>query len=95
MSTVTTRLKVTVHYVAAAQPFKDDDADSSETLASLKARALTAFGLVEESTPDGGSVSYSLTHEREVLEDLSLTLGEVAGDKKHLQLRLGRQVVQG
>jgi hypothetical protein len=92
---VETRLNVVVHYIAAPGPFTDHDADLAETVGHLKVRVLAAFGLQEGSTPDGGSVTYRLYHDKTPLDDLSQTLGQVAGDKKVLQLKLSQTLVQG
>ena len=86
---------VVVHYMAAAEPFKDDHANPDETVAQLKARVLNAFGLTEGGTSDGNTVSYTLYHDKAPLENPNQTLGELAGDKKVLQLKLDRQIVQG
>jgi len=93
--TVVTKLKVTVHYPAAEEPFKDDDADGNETLGQLKARVLDFFGLVEGQTPEGNTISYTLHQGKPPLDDLNVTLGQLAGDKKVLQLKLSQQIVQG
>jgi hypothetical protein len=88
-------LHVVVHYIGAGEPFKDDHAERSETVGHLKARVLTAFGLVEGPTPDGNTVTFTLYHGKTPLENLAQTLGEVAGDAPVLQLKLARQVIQG
>jgi len=88
-------LRVVVHFPAAEEPFKDDDADPSETVGHLKARILTAFGLVEGTLPDGNIASYTLYHDRKPLENAMQTLGEVAGHQKVLQLKLAQQITQG
>jgi hypothetical protein len=90
-----TTLRVQVHYVAAGQPFRDNDASREETLASLKQRALTAFGLVEGGTPDGNQVTYVLYQGPDRLDDLSQTLGAIAGEHHNLNLKLVQQVIQG
>ncbi len=54
---VETSIRVVVHYIAAAEPFKDAHADRSETVGHLKARVLLAFGLTEGPTPEGSTVS--------------------------------------
>jgi hypothetical protein len=89
------KLKVVVHYAAAAKPFKDDDVDRSETVGHFKARVLEAFGLVDGATQDGKQVVYFLQHGDQRLEDMSQMLGAVAGDKHELQLNLVQQVTQG
>jgi hypothetical protein len=90
-------LHVVVHYPAAKEPFKDEAAHRSETVGQLKARVLTAFGLVEGNTPDGNSVQYFLYDQdsKVRLDDPSRTLGSLAGDRKVLQLKLSQQITQG
>ena len=89
------KLHVTVHFPAAEEPFKDEDADPAETVGHLKARVLTAFGLVEGTMPDGNIASYTLYHEKKPLEDAMQTLGDIAGHHKVLQLKLAQQITQG
>ncbi len=91
----TTGINVTVHYPAAEEPFKDHNADTSETVGHLKTRVLQYFGLVEGQTPDGSMVTYTLYHGKNPLEDMNRTLGDVAGGKKELQLKLSQQITQG
>jgi len=93
--TVTTKLKVTVHYPPAEEPFKDHDADVGETVGHLKARVLEAFGLKEGQLPDGTIATYTFFHGKTPLENMSQTLGEIAGDKSELQLKLSQQLTQG
>lgn len=88
------KLEVNVRYPAAAKPFVDPKADPQETLASLKARVLDAFHLTEVQDPNQ-SVLYFLYHEDEKLEDLSQTLGHIAGDRHVLKLKLVQQIIQG
>jgi hypothetical protein len=84
-------LNVVVHYIAAPEPFHDHAASRSETVGHLKARVLTAFGLTE----NGNQTVYTLYHDTQPLNNLNMTLGEVAGDKHSLQLKLDQQVTQG
>lgn len=93
--TVATKLRIAVHYPAATKPFKDDQADPAETVGHLKERVLNAFDLKEGQSPDGTVTTYTLYHGKEALEDLSRTLGSVAGDKDELQLKLSQQITQG
>ena len=86
-------LNVTVTYPAAGKPFHGD-ADPSETLASLKARVLTAFGLTE-GDDSGNQVTYVLYKGKERLDDLSVSLGVLAGNAHALALKLSQQIVQG
>ncbi|MCI0724301.1 MAG: hypothetical protein L0338_35860 [Acidobacteria bacterium] len=92
--TTSERLRVTVHYPAAGEPFKDE-ADRSETVGQLKGRVLEAFGLTEGQLPDGNVATYTLFHQKTPLENMAQTLGEIAGDQKVLQLKLSQQIVQG
>jgi hypothetical protein len=93
--TVATKLRVTVHYPPAEEPFKDHDADPGETVGHLKARVLEAFGLTEGQLPDGTIATYTLFHGKAPLENMNQTLGDIAGDKKELQLKLSQQLTQG
>lgn len=88
-------LNVTVAYVAAKKPFKQEDVSRSETVKTLKAEVLKAFGLVEGSDADGKTFTYTLFHGKTPLEDLNQTLGDVTGDKHELELKLTQQVTQG
>jgi len=89
-------LNVTVRYAAALKPFHDHDADRDETLASLKARVLTEFGLTEgETTPDGSTLLYKLYFHKEEQTDLGRTLGALAGQADALELKLSQYIQQG
>ena len=88
-------LDVTVTFAAAKEPFKQKDVSRSETVETLKKAVLNAFGLTEGQTADGKIFTYTLFHGKTPLENLSQTLGEVAGDKHELELKLSQQVTQG
>jgi hypothetical protein len=88
-------LHLVVHFPAAAEPFKDEHAEPSETIGHLKTRVLTAFGLVDGALPDGSTATYTLYHEKKPLENAMQTLGDVAGEHKTLQLKLAQQITQG
>jgi hypothetical protein len=88
-------LNVTVVYAAAPRPFQDHDASREETLASLTARVLAAFGLTEGAQTDGTQVQYKLYHGKEELTDLSQTRGTIAGPAHAVQFKLGQVVTQG
>jgi phenylacetate-coenzyme A ligase PaaK-like adenylate-forming protein len=88
-------LLVVVHYIAAGEPFKDPDASRTETVGALKQRVLDAFGLTEGQTPDGNTTTYTLHQSKTELTDPNQQLGELAGDKHELQLKLGQRVIQG
>ena len=87
-------LHVVVHYPAAKEPFKDDNASRSETVGSLKARVLTAFGL-SEGQQGGQNFTYTLYHDKTPLENLNETIGQVAAGQPTLQLKLSQQITQG
>ena len=82
-------LEVEVHYIAAKKPFKTE-AKPSETVGQLKVQALKAFGLVEE-----GNKTFKIFFHKAELQNLGETLGQVAGDKKDLNLDLEEFIIQG
>lgn len=84
---------VRVRYAPMKQPYIEQRADRSETLATVKARAMEHFHL-SEGPVDGGSKAYSLSFEDVIQTNLSVTLGELA--KHHeLALLLVEQFTQG
>lgn len=87
-------LHVDVHYPAAKEPFRDEHTNTTETVGSLKARVLTAFGLTE-GQQGNETVTYTLYHDKKPLENMNETLGQVAGGKPTLQLKLSQQIIQG
>ena len=95
MSHDNSRVHVVVHYVAAEQPFQDQNAERSETVGSLMARVLAAFGLTAGNQPDGNIATYTFYHAKNPAENMGQTLGELAGDHPVLQLKLSQQIVQG
>lgn len=99
MTAVTTEqrstMKVIVTFPAAARPFRDDDVDPSETVGSLKSRALAAFGLTEGGTSDGNQVSYTLYYDKTPLEDPDQPIGSLSDRARPLQLKLSQQITQG
>ena len=94
-SGVANALQVTVRYAAAIEPFHDKDANAGETLASLKARVLVAFGLTEGAPTEGGTFTYKLFHNKDELTDLSRTIGSVGGHASAVVLKLSQEVKQG
>lgn len=88
------KLQVVVHFPASGKPF-NEDVDRNETIGQFKPRVLAAFGLHEGQGPDGSTTIYTLYHDKTPLENLNQTLGEIAGDKKILQLKLSQQITQG
>lgn len=89
------QLHVTVHYIAAAHPFKDEHADRHETIGHFKSRVLSAFGLTEGTQGDGATATYILYHGKTTLENMNDTLGTIAGAHKNLDLKLSQQLTQG
>jgi hypothetical protein len=88
-------LKVIVHYAAAKKPYEQDHASRNETVGTLKTNVLNAFGLKEGQHTDGNTYTYTLFRHKTPLENLSETLGQVAGDEHTLDLKLSQQVTQG
>jgi len=88
-------IDVKVIYVAATEPYREPNAPVSETLATVKAAALTAFHLTEGPLPDGRIRTFKLFHGHDELADLSQTVGQVAGQAHALVLKLVEHVVQG
>lgn len=82
-------IKVTVHYIASGKPYKADLA-SAETVGTLKASVLEFFQLVEE-----GTKTYKLFLKKTELANASETIGQIAGDKKELNLDLEEFIIQG
>jgi hypothetical protein len=83
-------LDVLVTYPTRGDELRDNHAKRLETLASLKARVLVAFGL-NEGDEHGKLTTYSLFHDDHELKNLERTLGEVAGDEELLKLELARE----
>jgi hypothetical protein len=88
-------LNLTVVYPAAKEPFHEKEAPKSETLRQLKPTVLDFFHLKEGTSPDGTTTTYTFYHGKEPLEDLSRTLGSIAGEAEALQLKLSQQITQG
>lgn len=82
-------IRVVVNFAAAEKPF-EENAPRTETVGELKEQVLKAFHL-----SDGGGASYTLYHEKTPLENLSQTLGQIAGDHHELRLKLVQQITQG
>jgi len=88
------KLHVVVHYAAAEKPYRED-ASRTQTVGELKALVLKAFGLSEGAGPGGTNVVYTLFYEKRALENLSETLGQIAGERESLELKLVQQITQG
>lgn len=89
------KLDIVVVYPAARDDLKESGVNRNETLGQLKARVLIAFELTEGKGPDGNITSYVFYHGKEKLENLNQTLGDIAGDKHVLHLKLAQQIVYG
>lgn len=88
------KVHVIVHYAAAEKAYRED-APRSQTVGELKTLVLKAFGLSEGTGPGGTNVVYTLYYEKRALENLTETLGQIAGDKEGLELKLVQQITQG
>jgi hypothetical protein len=88
------QVRVTVHYMAAGKPYEQDFARTA-TVGDVKVAALQAFGLIEGANQEGNTVTYTLYDKKDAVENLSLTVGQLAGDHKVLQLKLSQQITQG
>lgn len=87
-------IAVRVRYIGAQKPFIDEHAKSDETLAALKQRVLSFFGLVEGSVENGTKV-YVFSHNSVELTNLSQTLGQLATEDHEIKLDLLEQFEQG
>jgi hypothetical protein len=92
---VSKHLSVTVHYPPAAKPYRDEHADRAQTIGQFKTQVLTAFGLTEGPQPDGTNATYTLYHHKTPLENMTETLGGLAGHEDDLSLKLAQQITQG
>jgi len=81
-------INVVVHATAVAEPFHDPHAAADETVGHLRTRVLQAFELSDDP-------SYRLQLDKKDLTDMTVTLGQLAGPGRSLQLKLLKQVTQG
>jgi hypothetical protein len=88
------RVKVEVHYIAAAKAFEHEFARSA-TVLLVKTDAMKAFGLSEGANAEGNTVTYTLYEGKVPLENLGQTVGELSGQKCELRLKLVQQITQG
>jgi hypothetical protein len=88
-------VEVTVKYAAAEDLLKNSAVPVTETIGSFRARVLDAFELADGAVAGGSSVIYVLFHDRQPIENMNLTVGQLAGEGKHLHLKLAQQVIQG
>lgn len=87
--------KVTVTYIAAPEPFIQHDVPRTEQVGTLKTAVLDAFHLTEGQSPNGTVTVYTLYHAKRPLENLSESLGDVAGHAEELHLKLVQEIRQG
>jgi hypothetical protein len=87
-------IELTVRYIGARRPFEEHSASPGQTLAEVKVLALKFFGLVE-GPANGGSKVYVFSLNKEVLTDLSVTIGKLADCQHHLKLDLVERFEQG
>ena len=87
-------LVVKIRYIAAKKQFVDPKANEKETLAELKPRVLSFFGLVEGNV-NGGTKTYQFVLNGVVLTDLNATLGSLAKGKHEIDFDLVERFEQG
>jgi len=91
-----TTIEVEVTYPAAAKPFEDEQASTTETVGHFKPRVLVAFGLTEGQQADGTVATYTLFHGKQPLSDPNQTLGAIVpGHERELKLKLSQTLTQG
>ena len=88
-------LTVQVRYSSATKPFVDPQVNGSELLAAFRTRVMKEFNVTDEKLPDGGQKIFFLYREDTRLENLNQTMGDLAGEDKHLKLKLVETVIQG
>lgn len=88
------KVALKVRYIAARQPFVDTHASMEETLAQLKPRVLSFFGL-SEGAVDGGTKSYSFALDNVIQTNLEAKLGVLADSHPNLKLDLIERFEQG
>ena len=87
-------LVLRVRYLPIPRPYVESKARGEETLAGLKVRMLTHFGLVEGEA-NGGRKEYALAAHGLVQSNLAETLATLAAGKQTLELNLLEQFIQG
>lgn len=87
-------IAVRVRYIGAQTPYIDAHAKPDETLAVLKQRVLSFFGLVEGSV-ENGTKMYVFAHNSVELTNLSQTLGQLVTEGHEIKLDLLEQFEQG
>lgn len=87
-------LALRVRYLASPRPYLEPRAPLTETLATLKPKVLTFFGLMEGEV-EGGRKEYAFSAHGAIQSNLAETLGQLAHGKHELELKLLEQFIQG
>lgn len=87
-------LDIIVTYAAAKHPFEDKHEERTTTLQQLKAAVMEKFK-VGESNTGNEQVLFWLYLGSEKLQDLSLTVGDLANGADKLELMLVQQIIYG
>lgn len=87
-------LVLRVRYLPVPKPYIEPKARGEETLAELKVRMLTHFGLVEGEA-NGGRKEYAFAAHGLIQTNLGETLATLAAGKQNLELNLLEQFIQG
>ncbi len=88
------KVKVVVKYPAAEKPF-EDKLDKKVTVGELMTLVLKYFGLSEGSSQGGSVMTYTLYYENKALDNANETLGQLAGEKEALEMKLSQHITQG
>jgi hypothetical protein len=88
-------IKVNIKYPSAHEPFKHEYPPATP-VSTPKADALTAFGLREETLPDGSQVLFFLFHGNTKIQDLTQLLSTFAPNTNAtVEFRLAREIIAG
>ena len=85
------KLDVFITYAPNKDELRDNHVQRSDTLGSLKARVLTAFGLKEGVDERGKLMTFTIFRSHHELKDLAQKLGDIAGADELLRLELVRE----
>lgn len=88
-------IKLSVTFIGAKKPF-ESRIPPATTVGAIKEAALNEFDLAEGPTPDGkDQITFSLFDGKTKLEDLSQSIGAVAGQARSVHLKLVKKIIQG
>jgi hypothetical protein len=82
------KIKVTVTFPLAGKPYQDV-VDPGTTAGTVRAAAMSGFGVVEDP-----GLLFFLVHASDRVDDAT-TIGEIAGHAAAVKFTLTRQIVQG